>query len=151
MTFLPSWIRVFRSPLVMSGLFSLAGLLTLSACSESHVGRPCSIGTANVDATKTTFNTPALECPSRVCLLPANLGSEKVTGALCTAECSSDDDCSDGEKRGSGADDKRCKLGFSCRAILPPLSTNNLACKPVCVCKDFLADPTEPAKKPEGC
>lgn len=150
MTFLPSWIRACRSPLLMSGLFSLAGLLASSGCSETHVGRPCSLGTATVDATRATYNTPALECPSRICLQPANLGSGD-TGAVCTAECSSDDDCSDGEKRGSGADDKRCKLGFSCRALFGPLKTTSLACKPLCVCKDFLADPNEPAKKPDGC
>ena len=53
-------------------LFGLGG-----ACEDKHVGRPCELGTMPLGGTSgqiATVSSPALECPSRICLLP---GAEK--------------------------------------------------------------------------
>ena len=44
-----------------------------------------------------TITSPALECPSRICLLPGAEKDPKGTGSLCTAGCESNSDCEDGE------------------------------------------------------
>lgn len=149
MTSLPSSSRLVsalrRAPL----LAVLAGTFLLSACEDKHIGRPCDIGIDNItDMKLATVNPAALECPSRLCLLPAQDKSTD-TKAFCTDECGGDDDCSDGERRGSKADDKRCISGFVCRRVIPQLESNPLSCKPVCVCKDFLRDDDPP--KPKSC
>jgi hypothetical protein len=145
MTSAPSSSRSTQSPRYVPFLFPfLAGLvamLFMSACEDKHIGRPCDIGvdTTMLDPKLVTVNPQALECPSRVCIWPAQDKTTDTQG-LCTDGCSSDDDCSDGEKRGKPAasDDKRCVLGFACRTILPKLDGTSLSCKPICVCKDFL-------------
>jgi len=128
--------------------FSLGALMTLAVigalgivdlgCTPQHIGRKCDLG-ADFDGgvTSLSSNTGALECPSRICIKPSQERTTD-TGALCTAECTSDDDCADGEKRGSDPTDKRCKSGFVCRRLLPGLCGNELACKRLCACKDFL-------------
>jgi hypothetical protein len=124
-----------------------AATLLFSACDDQHIGRPCDIAVEMIaDPKLVTVNPQALECPSRVCVLPAKDKSTN-TEAFCTAECSSDDDCSDGE-RGKGMADTLCDEGFVCRTILPNLENNPLRCKPVCVCKDFLMTGDVSAKPP---
>ena len=146
----PSSSRALSLPNLASCLAGLVVLLTLGACEDKHIGRPCDIG---VDMTTpepklAIVNAQALECPSRLCILPdQNVSTD--TGALCTDECSNDDDCSGGETRGSGTADKRCRHGFVCRTIIPKLD-RPLACKPVCVCKDFLVT-DDPNVKPPSC
>ena len=140
MTF--SSVPASRTPFSLGPLMMVAviGALGVAAtgCPDQHIGRKCDLGT-DFDAGVNSFisNSGALECPSRICIRPSQDRSTD-TGPLCTAECSSDDDCADGEKRGGGSDDKRCKSGFACRRLLPGVSQNELACKRLCVCRDFL-------------
>jgi hypothetical protein len=150
MTLLSSLSRSVQSQRLAP--FVVAATLLLGACEDKHIGRLCDIGVDMVtDPKLITVNPQALECPSRVCILPAQ---EKTTDthAFCTDECSSDDDCSDGE-RGTGANDFRCNQGFVCRKIVPKLENNPLSCKSVCVCKDFLMtpDPNNPDPPPPSC
>ena len=86
-------------------MFAMGG-----ACEDQHVGRPCELGTTPMGGSSgqiATVSSPALECPSHICLLP---GAEKDprsqaqinamtsgTGPLCTASCESSEDCEDGE------------------------------------------------------
>lgn len=153
MTSFPSSSRAIQSPTLAPFWVGLCAMVFLSACEDKHIGRPCDIGVdlTMPDPKLVTVNPQALECPSRVCILPAQ-DKNTDTGAFCTDECSGDDDCSDGEKRGSpaGAGDRRCKTGFACRTILPRLENTSLSCKPVCVCKDFLAT-DDPNLKPPSC
>jgi hypothetical protein len=66
--------------------------------------------------------TPALECTSKLCLIARrNPGS---TVALCTRECSSDDDC----ESMAGA---YCKVGYGCGRI-------GAYPNAVCICRDQL-------------
>ena len=125
---------------------AMLGVGALAAgCADNHVGRACDIG-AQVDGGQTNaiVNPSALECPSRVCLLP---NAEKTTsismptGPLCTADCSSDDDCANGERR-SGGNTRGCQSGFKCLRLVGGLESSPIACQPVCVCKDFLSTDT---------
>jgi hypothetical protein len=57
------------------------------------------------------------------------------TQATCSAECTQDSDC-DGELRDpTNALDQRCASGFACSI---PFVVSPLACKKLCICKDFL-------------
>lgn len=150
MTSLPSSSRLVLALRRVSLLAVLAGASVLTSCEDKHIGRPCDIGVDMIaDPKVATVNPSALECPSRLCLLPAQ-DRTTMTKAFCTDECGSDDDCADGERRGGKAGDTRCKEGFVCRRVVPDLASNPLSCKPVCVCKDFLLV-DDPATKPPSC
>jgi hypothetical protein len=145
------------SGLSLAGLAGLVGLGVFSAvgvtgCADKHIGRICAISASSDAGTDPNFvavNSLALECPSRICILPAQEKSPNGTGPLCTDSCSSDDDCSDGEKRtGTKEEDPRCATGFACRVIIPDLKDVPLSCQKICVCKDFLGPSTS---VPESC
>jgi hypothetical protein len=114
-----------------------------------NVGAPCDFGVTINDPAVGGVNPDAPECVSRMCLYPPRNRST-TTGALCTGSCSGDDDCARGERRGTGNGDNRCKEGFVCRHVFPNLASNPLACKPVCVCRDFLLT-DDPGGKPATC
>jgi len=138
-------------------LFGLGG-----ACEDKHVGRPCELGTMPLGGSSgqiAAISSPALECPSRVCLLP---GAEKDprsaaqvaanvpgTGPLCTASCEENADCEDGEKGNpDNAADKRCRGGFVCAW---PTLVGPFACQKMCVCTDFVSVPPGGIKQPSNC
>jgi hypothetical protein len=160
----------FRSPHVSispARIFALFGLALATfalggACTDYHVGRPCELGTAPAGGSSgaiATLSSPALECPSHICLLP---GAEKDprslaqmtamvpgTGPLCTAICESNEDCEDGEKANeSNVADKRCRGGFACAW---PTTVGPFACQRMCVCTDFVTPPMGGFKKPTNC
>lgn len=152
MTSLPSPSRSTRSLSLLPLLVAAIPLLLVSACADKHIGRPCMTGLpASPDQVQSYVQ--ALECPSRICLQPAqDKGldpAQKATGAFCTDYCSSDDDCADGEKRGSD-NPAGCLTGFACRTPVGNISSDPLRCKRLCVCKDFLKN-GDPDKPPAGC
>jgi hypothetical protein len=111
------------------------------SCENKHVGRACAL---SVDPDPTTGGTTTtidvgLECPSRICLLPTreSVNSNPLTGSLCTADCSSDDDCSDGELRGT-SNPNGCEHGFVCKVAE---TVGDFCCRKLCVCKDFSGTP----------
>jgi len=128
----------------------------VAGCEDKHIGRVCDLnagggmggmGGSTTGGTTATINAQALECPSRICLQPV-IETGTNTTSLCTADCSSDDDCSDGESRGSGTGDLRCQKGFKC---IVPVTVGDFCCRRMCVCKDFLADPNAPFTNPSEC
>ena len=135
----PHWSQI--------GLAALAAfvLLTGAGCPDKHLGRLCEIpidgGVTMQPPTNFSINSLALECPSRICIKPANLTGVDTT-SLCSEECSTDDDCADGEKRVSEKEDpmdRRCKTGFACRTPIPKLEGSQYyPCKRLCVCKAWL-------------
>jgi hypothetical protein len=140
-----------------TGLAALAAfvLLTGAGCPDKHIGRLCDIpldgGADSLPPTNFAINSLALECPSRICIKPVQQMST-TTAALCTDECSSDDDCADAEQRVKTDDtDHRCSsAGFACRTAIPNLSNAGAyACKRLCVCRDFLTGNTD--VKPPSC
>lgn len=139
-------VSVFCSPIALALLAA-----SLSGCENQHIGRPCNLqvaddGGAGNGTASATITGQVLQCPSRICVLPAaELSTD--TGAYCTAECSSNDDCSDGERRGTGADDKRCTKGYACGVAT---EVGEFCCKKVCICLDFV-DPSTLASTPPAC
>ena len=103
------------------GVFLVVGLL---GCSNA-VGRPC-VNPGGQPVNGTQLSLPALECPSRLCLIePAEMGGSRAT---CTADCEGDGDC-DVETRAS------CAAGFACAVAT---TTGPFACRKLCVCRDDL-------------
>jgi len=139
--------------------FLLFALVTLSlggACEDKHIGRICELGTNAIDggssgSSVAVISSPALECPSRICIYPGGDNAQMAnTGPLCTASCSSNDDCSDGETGPKGnPTDRHCENGFVC--MWPTGNTGDFACQSFCVCRDFVIEPTGGFKKPPGC
>jgi hypothetical protein len=120
-------------------------------CEEKGIGRLCSEGVDGGSTDEAIINGAALECPSRVCLrattsAPSNpgCGSAPCPGTfkytdlepLCSATCSSDDDCSDGLT--SKTDKRLCHTGFKCAVAT---TVGQFACNRLCICKDFLVPP----------
>jgi hypothetical protein len=118
-------------------LCSLIGVVVgaaLFACNPNSIGRPC-VNPGGEAVAGTQVSSPALECPSRLCLITApGTASGNVTGvdggfrAACTAECQHDSDCDPETK-------EQCKSGFSCAVAV---ETGRFCCKKFCICKEDL-------------
>jgi hypothetical protein len=142
-------------------LFVLATFGLGAACGPSeHVGRPCELGTTPIGGASgqiATASSPALECPSHICLLPGGDKDPRSpaqkeagvsgTGPLCTAGCTSNEDCADGE-RSTGPADHRCRGGFVC---MWPMTVGAFACQKLCVCTDFFTVPPGGFQEPAVC
>jgi hypothetical protein len=99
-----------RISFLLSGVVLLAAL---PACENQHVGRLCFIQRTTGEGSNVVVNPQALECPSRLCLHyprdPGATGEESLD--LCTADCTSDEDCKDAE---TSNNEGSCKTGFAC-------------------------------------
>jgi hypothetical protein len=135
--------------------FALAALaLTMFAmggCEDKHIGRSCELGTTPTGGSSgqvTIIASPALECPSRICILPGDMKGTD-TGPLCTASCESNSDCEDGET-GPAADpnDHHCESGFAC---VYQGNVGNFPCQRFCMCRDFVYEPMGGFQKPADC
>jgi hypothetical protein len=150
-----------RGPLWFAlALFGLTGAYCEPP--SQHVGRRCDLGTASVGVNSgesATLSSPALECPSHICLLPRAetdprspaqvAAGTSGTGALCTAGCESHEDCEDAERGDpTNPDDKRCRGGFAC---IWPTVVGGFACQRLCVCTDFVKPPPGGFTKPAAC
>lgn len=123
-----------------------------TACEDKAIGRPCLTLADNSSPSKAEFNPEALECPSRLCIKPAaepGALQDAMTAPFCTAECSSNSDCDDGETRDKdNVNDKRCTGRFVCAT---PFETGPLKCQKMCVCSDFFKDPKAATAVPASC
>ena len=121
-----------------------------AADADPTLGQACNIGVdPSLLVNSTTINTAALECSSRLCLLPDAQKDAGTTGALCTGACQSDDDCASAQQAAAGdPNDHRCASGFIC---MIPTTVGDLCCKRLCVCKDFLTDPSVSRMLPAAC
>jgi hypothetical protein len=130
-------------------VFGVVALSALSACSGEPVGRICDLGTETPATTEVVVASPSLDCVTRTCLrvplgkeLPA--GSQFPTGnnGLCTAECSSDDDC-------DRVPESPCTTGFTCGVAV---TVGPFCCKKFCICKDYVVVPeTGEIATPKAC
>ena len=129
---------VTRCRAVVVGLLGV--LFVVGGCgggpgNSNGVGRPCDL-LADAGQTQAVYNNQAAECPSGLCLKPANqLAAMVTTGATCSAECTRDSDCNGEMRDMSDPMDKRCTNGFACAV---PFVVGPLCCKKLCTCKDFL-------------
>src|SRR5262249_51171133 len=125
----------------MRALFACVGLgciaaLGFFACNPNSIGRPC-VNPENFAVKGTQVSSPALECPSRLCLIQPSAVNTGQTGiadggfrATCTASCNTNDDC-------KPETTDYCKAGFAC-AVATEVDT--FCCRKVCVCRDDLVE-----------
>ncbi len=109
-------------------------LFIVAACAPDPVGRLCDLG-STPNNNEVLVGAPSLDCVSRTCLhVPAQAGSMAPGGTtgLCTAACTSDDDCQ--QIAGSP-----CVSGFTCGV---PLVNGPFCCEKLCICKDYVVVPT---------
>ena len=103
----------------------------IPACNPNSIGRPC-VNPEGSAVLGTQVSSPALECPSRLCLIQPPSGSTTDTDggsrATCTAQCQSNGDC-DPETT------KFCKNGFACAIAT---TAGPFCCRKICICKDDL-------------
>src|SRR5688572_5055728 len=111
------------------GLVALLTGLGVVACNPNSIGRPC-VNPAASQPEGTQLVSPALECPSRLCLLTTGAleGQDGGTRQTCTDSCESNDDC-------EAESLAQCKNGFVCAVAN---TTGKYACKRVCICRDDL-------------
>jgi hypothetical protein len=83
-------------------------------------GRACSVGVASGD-NDVVIASPALDCPSRICLRIHNLVPDE-----CTARCTTATDC-------VASPVSACTTSFVCQ---PVVEVGPFACQSFCVCAD---------------
>ena len=141
-------MRLERSVVVLAiAVLSVAA----AGCPKVQIGAPCDLGAgdggvAEAGPSTATINPGTSECPGRICVQPA---ADKVTttGPLCSADCSSDDDCDNAQTTRSDTD-PRCKSGFSCVVVT---TVGPLCCKKLCACRDFFTVPAGGFPTPPAC
>jgi hypothetical protein len=124
--------------LLLCALMGVVVGALLFACNPNSIGRAC-VNPGGQQVTGTQVSSPALECPSRLCLIEqAGTATGNVTGvdggfrATCTAPCSNDGDC-DPETR------EFCKSGFVCAVAT---QTGPFCCRKLCICREDLQQGT---------
>src|SRR5258708_1919974 len=126
-----------RALLLCAVVAAMVGV-AMFACNPNSIGRPC-VNPGGQAVLGTQISSPALECPSRLCLLQPPNASTGQTGqgsdggtfrATCTATCNNDGDC-DAETK------EFCKAGFNCAVAT---QAGPFCCKKVCICKSDLVE-----------
>jgi hypothetical protein len=106
------------------------------------IGNPCNLGIGvQPEQNQAVFNTSANECPTGICLKPSvdpTVPGEVKTGALCTADCSTDADCEGLVRDPTNPSDTTCASGFTCGVAFVK---GRLCCRKFCMCKDFTGGP----------
>jgi len=118
--------------------------LAAAGCGDNPVGRICSIGADPDNDNQAILATPALDCPSRICLhqpVQGQLPPGVTATDQCTAFCDTDSDC-------DKVPESPCVNGFAC-AI--PVVTGGLCCRKMCICKDYLVIPDGGIPEPKAC
>jgi hypothetical protein len=132
------------------GLTVALGLALAAACAGNPVGRICDLGGSQApDPGESVVASPSLDCVTRTCLrVPATnpnppKGTMPPTGTngLCTAECTSADDC-------ERVPESPCVSGFTCAIAV---TVGPFCCKKFCICKDYVAFPPSGQPLPMAC
>ena len=109
------------------------GLGLFTACTDLGVGRTCLNPNDGGVTNGVKLSSPALECPSRLCLLTGANGMEHD---LCTAPCTTNDDCSSGAIAANAAAPMgQCASNFVCAVATV---AGPFCCKSYCICRDDL-------------
>jgi hypothetical protein len=126
------------------------------ACNPNSIGRPC-VNPTGVAPLGTQVSSPALECPSRLCLIePVMDTSKQVNGApdrsTCTAFCNDDSDCN-AEVQDFCQDANHVLHNFVCAV---PTVVGTFKCQKMCLCSLDLEDglnkvPDGGVKTPDSC
>ncbi len=131
----------------MLGLLLCAAALV--SCTDNPVGRICDLGSQTPAATEVVVASPSLDCVTRTCLrvplsreLPQGSTFPSGNNGLCTAECSSDDDC-------DRVPESPCITGFTCGVAV---TVGPFCCRKFCICKDYVVVPESGVLgRPEAC
>ena len=154
-------LLILSGAMIRRGQVVLLGLVmatALSACTDNPVGRICDLGSQMPAATEVVVASPSLDCVSRTCLrvplgreLPPGSSFPAGNNGLCTAECSSDDDC-------DKVPESPCTTGFTCGVAV---TVGPFCCRKFCICKDYVVVPEngklltpkacEPSNADNGC
>lgn len=118
-----------RSFLLMSVVAAVATFIFAAGCDELGVGERC-IGASDAAVTGTQIESPALDCPQRLCLKVETTGTPRST---CTATCGSNGDCS-GATMGPDTEGM-CNSKFVCAV---PTVAGPFCCRKMCICRDDL-------------
>ena len=109
------------------------------------IGAECTVGGASNDDV-IAIQSPALECGSGPCLqipLAADVAlppGSRLTD-LCTADCSSDEDC-------TPVPDSPCQTGFTCGVVT---AVGPFCCRKLCMCRDYIVVPEGGLPEPAAC
>jgi hypothetical protein len=133
--------------LLLAALVLLASVVT--GCTDSPVGRKCDIGEQTPNPLDVVVASQSLDCVSRTCLryppkraLPPGSDPPETNIGLCTAECSSSDDC-------DRVPESPCVLGFTCGVAV---TAGPYCCRKFCICKDYVVLPASgELDVPKGC
>jgi hypothetical protein len=111
------------------------GVWNATHIASCDLGTPCDVGAAGSPAAA-TYNSSAPECSTGLCLKPAvqTSGGAVDTGAFCTAQCSTDQDCAGVTRNPSNPNNRTCTSGYTCGI---PFVKGAHCCWSLCVCKDF--------------
>jgi hypothetical protein len=127
-----------RRHVAMVGHRLLPLVALLAACGGDPVGRICDLGTQLPEPSEVVVASPSLDCVTRTCLrvplsreLPPGSTYPNGTNGLCTAECTSDDDC-------DRVPESPCITGFTCGIAV---TVGPFCCKKFCICKDYVDIP----------
>ena len=128
-----------RRHVVVGVLLSIAALAALvSGCTNSPVGRKCDLGEQTPQANQVVVASQSLDCVSRTCLrypptreLPPGSVPLAANIGLCTAECTSSDEC-------ERVPESPCVLGFTCGIAT---TAGPYCCRKFCICKDYVVVP----------
>lgn len=110
--------------------FALVAGLVGAGCNPNSIGRVCIDPTNTSVSSGAKIASPALECPSRLCLIEPSTTSPTGAISTCTAECGSNGDC-EAETKAS------CASGFVCAVAT---QVGNFCCQKLCICRDSLTD-----------
>ena len=117
-------------------LLALTTAFAALGCGDSGLGRKCINPDAPAPVKGTGVVNPALECPSRLCLLQGDLNSGDLLRSTCTVECVTDSDCQSATLAvaGNAADGQLCPKdkGFVCAVVS---TVGKFKCKKMCTCK----------------
>ncbi len=114
-------------------------VVALAACTGNPVGRLCDLGTNMPDPSEVVVASPSLDCVTRECLKvpltnptpPKGTMYPSGTNGLCTATCTSNDDC-------DRVPESPCISGFTCGVAV---TVGPFCCKKLCICKDYIQIP----------
>lgn len=119
----------------MRALFILAlSASAVAGCGGNGIGRKCINATGDGGIKGTALSSPALECPTRLCLLQGDPTTGALTRSTCTVECVTDADCADATTTKTMGDGL-CASTFACAVVT---TVGPFKCKKMCICKTDL-------------
>jgi hypothetical protein len=113
----------------MRAFLAVVLFVGVTGCTDNGIGRKCINDNADAGGGQgTLLSSPALECPSRLCLIQSS-----TARATCTIPCATDDDCKDAVT--GSASDGLCDTNFVCAVATV---VGSFKCKSICICKGDL-------------